>query len=101
VQWTMTCRSFIGRPLAAVAGDIVRMTLLSAGQVLQIQVDRALDGGPGGPPAGGHSRISSVERSAGSAFGNARAIARRVVGCVPDWRSHRRSASTAVSVPSM
>jgi hypothetical protein len=82
--------------------QFVGRTLLSAGQVLQIQVGAALDGGPSGSPAGGgHSRISSVERSAGSAFGNARAIARSVVGCVPGWRSHRRSASTAVSVPAM
>ena len=52
--------------------QLVGRTLLAAGQVLQIQVGAALDGGPGGPPAGGHSRISSIERSAGSAFGNAR-----------------------------
>jgi ribosomal protein S28E/S33 len=80
--------------------QVVGRTLLGAGQVLQVQVCAAHDGGPGGSPAGGHSRISSVERSAGSAFGNARVIARSVVGCVLGRRSHRRNASTAVSVPS-
>ena len=73
-------------------------TLLSASQVSQVQVGAAVDRGPGGPPGGVHSRISSVERSAGSAFGNARAMASSAEGCVPGRRSHRRSASTAVSV---
>lgn len=73
---------------------------LAAGQILQIQICAALDGGPCRSAIGGHSRISSAACRAGSAFGNARAIASRAAGWFPRRRSHRRNASTAISGPS-
>lgn len=57
---------FVGRSGAA-----------DGGQILQIEIGAALDGGAGGSLDAGHHRISGVERSICSAFGKARAIASR------------------------
>lgn len=71
-----------------------------AGQVLQVEVGAAGAGRPGRSPWPGHSRTCSAARRAGSAFGKDRAMASRALGWVCGWRSQRRNASTAMSLPS-
>lgn len=60
--------------------QFIRRTMLTMGQTPQIPVSPAFDGGAGGLPARGQRRISSVDRNAGSAFGNARAMLSSVAG---------------------
>lgn len=76
--------------------QFLRGPVLAACLVLQIQVGAPCLIGSRGSR---HSMTSRAARSGGCARGQASAIASRWAGWEPGWRSHRRSASIARSVP--